>query len=149
MNSTTTHKANVSTTNASAFKLQSTTMLVARVLLVAIFILSALSKLGAIQPTMGYMQAMGVPGALIYPTIAFEIAAGVLILIGLKVRTTAVLLAGFSLVTAAIFHRNFGNQIEMIMFLKNVSMAGGFLLLAAAGGGALSLDERALSKPRL
>ncbi len=91
---------------------------------------------------MGYMQAMGVPGVLIYPTIAFEIAAGVLILIGLKVRTTALLLAGFSLMTAVIFRRNFGNQIEMIMSLKNVSMAGGFLLLHAAGGGALSLDER-------
>ena len=51
--------------------------------------------------------------------------------------------------SAAIFHRNFGDQIEMIMFLKNVSMAGGFLLLDAAGGGALSLDERALSKQRL
>ena len=74
MNATTTHKANVGATNASAFKLHSTTMLVARVLLVAIFILSGLSKLGAIQPTMGYMQATGVPGALIYPTIAFEIA---------------------------------------------------------------------------
>jgi putative oxidoreductase len=148
MNSTTTRKANVGATNASAFKLHSATMLVARVLLVEIFIVSGLSKLGAIQPTVGYMQAMGVPDALIYPTIAFEIAAGVLILIGLKVRTTVLLLAGFSLMTAVIFQRNFGNQIEMIMFLKNVSMAGGFLSLHAAGGGALSLDERAVSKQR-
>ena len=124
-------------------------MLVARVILVALFILSGQSKLGAIQATTSYMQTMGVPGALIYPTIAFEIAAGVSILMGLKVRTATLLLAGFSLVTAAIFHRSFGDQIETIMFLKNVSMAGGFLLLAAVGGGALSLDERALSKQRL
>lgn len=133
----------------SGFSLQSSTILLARALLVTIFLLSGLSKLAAIEPTIGYMQAKGVPGALIYPTIAFEITAAVLILFGLKVRVTALLLAGFSLATGAIFHWDLGNQIQTIMFLKNVSMAGGFLLLAAVGGGAISLDKRVLSQPQL
>jgi putative oxidoreductase len=52
------------------------------------------------------------------------------------------LLAGFSLLTALTFHTEFGDQIEMIMFLKNVAIAGGFLLLVANGAGPLSLDRR-------
>jgi putative oxidoreductase len=54
----------------------------------------------------------------------------------------AFLLAGYSLLTAVIFHSNFGDQIQMIMFLKNVSIAGGFLLLVANGSGPLSIDRR-------
>lgn len=132
----------------SGFSLQSSTMLLARALLVTIFLISGLSKLAAVDPTIGYMQAKGVPGALLYPTIVFETTAAVLILFGLKVRVTALLLAGFSLATGAIFHWDLGNPVQTIMFLKNVSMAGGFLLLAVAGGGAIRLDRRVLSQPR-
>ena len=64
------------------------------------------------------------------------------IILGWQTRVTALLLAGYSLVTALVFHANFANQIEMIMFLKNVSIAGGFLLLMANGAGSLSLDRR-------
>lgn len=60
-----------------------------------------------------------------------------------RTRATAFLLAGYSLLTALLFHTNFANQIEMIMFLKNVSIAGGFLVLVANGAGAWSLDGRA------
>jgi putative oxidoreductase len=61
---------------------------------------------------------------------------------GWKTRITAVLLAGFALLTAVIFHNNFGDQIQLIMFLKNVSIAGTFLLLVANGAGPLSLDAK-------
>ena len=123
-------------------RLHAPTMAIARVLMALIFILSGLSKLGAADAVRGYMEAMGVPGALLWPTIAFEIGAGVLVALGYRTRVIALLLAGFCLATAAIFHHQFSDQIQMIMFLKNISMAGGFLLLAVVGPGSVSLDAR-------
>lgn len=123
-------------------KTQSYAMAVARVLMALIFILSGLSKIGAAEAIRGYMEAMHVPGSLLWPTILFEIGAGLLIVAGYRTRIVATLLAGFCLLTAAIFHREFSDQIQMIMFLKNLSMAGGFVLLASVGPGHLSLDAR-------
>jgi putative oxidoreductase len=123
-------------------KLQSFTLLAGRVLLAAIFILSGLGKLGAQEGTQAYMQAMGIPGALLFPTIAFEVVAGLLIVMGYQARIVSVLLAGFCLISGAIFHNNFADQIQMLMFLKNVSMAGGFLLLAAVGAGRFAIDRQ-------
>ena len=123
-------------------RLQAPAMAIARVLMALIFILSGLSKLGAADAVRSYMEAMGVPGALLWPTIAFEVGAGVLVALGYHTRVIALLLAGFCLVSAAIFHHQFADQVQMIMFLKNISMAGGFLLLAAVGSGSLSLDAR-------
>ncbi|MGA7325028.1 MAG: DoxX family protein [Rhodomicrobium sp.] len=125
-----------------ATRLQGAVMAGGRVLLASIFVLSGLSKIGAPEATQAYMQAVGVPVALLWPTIAFELGLGLLIIIGYQTRLAAVLLAGFSLMAGIIFHRNFSDQIQMIMFLKNVSMAGGFLVLAAAGPGPISFDKR-------
>lgn len=112
----------------------------ARVLLALIFVLSGLSKIGAAAAIQGYMQSRGVPPALLWPTVAFEIAAGIGIAIGYQTRILAVLLAGFCLVTGAVFHNDFANQIEVTMLLKNISMAGGLLLLATVGAGSTSID---------
>jgi len=114
-----------------------------RVLMAMIFILSGLSKIAAADTMRGYMEAMGVPGILLWPAILFEIGAGLLIIVGYKTRIVAALLAGFSVLTAAIFHNQLADQIQMIMFLKNLSMAGGFALLACVGAGTLSVDARA------
>ena len=116
----------------------------ARAAMAAIFVLSGISKVGAFEGTQAYMDAFGLPGALLGPTIAFEILAGLALLLGLGVRQAAFLLAGFSIITALIFHRDFGDQIQQIMFLKNVAMSGGLLLLARNGSPSLSL-ERAFS----
>jgi putative oxidoreductase len=124
-------------------QLHSLALLAGRVLMAAIFILSGLGKLSAQEPTQGYMQAMGVPGALLWPTIAFEVIAGLLVVVGYQTRIVALLLAGFCLVSGAIFHHNFADQIQMVMFLKNVSMAGGLLVLATTGAGRFALDKRA------
>jgi putative oxidoreductase len=112
----------------------------ARASMAAIFVLSGVSKIGAFEATQGYMAAFGLPGALLGPTIAFEILAGLAMLLGLGARHAAFLLAGFSIITALIFHRDFGDQIQQIMFLKNVAMAGGLLLLARNGSPSLSLE---------
>jgi putative oxidoreductase len=118
------------------------TELAGRILLAVPFLLSGLGKLGAYSATAGYMSAVGVPGVLLPAVIATEVLGGLAIIFGWKTRVVAFLLAGFCLLTALIFHRNFADQMQMINFLKNVSMAGGFLVLVAHGGGWLSVDRR-------
>jgi len=116
--------------------------LAGRVMLAALFLLSGLGKLGAYSATAAYMASGGVPGALLPAVIATEVVGALAIILGWKTRTVAFLLAGFSLLTAIAFHRNFADQMQMIHFLKDVSIAGGFLLLVAKGAGALSIDRR-------
>jgi putative oxidoreductase len=125
--------------------IQKSSELAGRILLCALFLISGLGKLGAYTGTTAYMSSVGVPGALLPVVIATEVLGALVIIAGWKTRVTALLLAGFSLLTAVIFHSNFGDQIQTIMFLKNVSIAGGFLLLVANGSGPLSIDRR-LSK---
>jgi putative oxidoreductase len=121
---------------------QKVSELAGRSLLAVLFLLSGLGKISAYAGTAGYMSSLGVPGALLPVVIATEVLGALAIIVGWKTRVIAFLLAGFSLLTGVIFHSNFGDQIQMIMFLKNVSIAGGFLLLVANGAGPLSLDRR-------
>ncbi len=101
-----------------------------------------MNKISAVEGTQGYMEAMGLPGFLIYPTILFEVAAGLAIIAGFKTRYVALALAGFSLLSAFIFHSQLGDQTQFILFTKNVAIAGGFLFLVRNGAGELSLDNR-------
>ena len=123
-------------------KLNSFYSLGGRILIALIFVLAGLNKIGAIEGTQGYMEAMGIPGVMIYPTILFEVGAGLAIIIGYQTRTVALALAGFCLVTAFIFHNNLGDQTQFVMFMKNLAITGGFLLLARDGAGQPSLDNR-------
>ena len=116
--------------------------LTGRVLMGIPFLLSGLGKLGAYGGTAGYMSAVGVPAALLPVVIATEVLGALAIMVGWQTRVVAFLLAGFCLLTALIFHHNFADQMQMINFLKNVVMAGGFLVLAARGAGPLSIDQR-------
>jgi putative oxidoreductase len=115
---------------------------VGRVLLSLIFLLSGIQKLGDYAGSQQYMEAMGVPGILIIPTIALEIGGALAVMIGWRARAAALLLAGFCLATAAIFHSNFADQMQTILFLKNLAIAGGFLLIVAHGPGAFSLGRK-------
>jgi putative oxidoreductase len=117
------------------------TELAGRILLAVLFLLSGFGKLAAYGATAAYMSSVGVPGRLLPVVIATEVVGALAIIVGWKTRTVAVLLAGFSLLTAITFHRNFADQMQMISFLKDVSIAGGFLLLVANGAGALSIDR--------
>ncbi len=116
--------------------------LAGRTMIALIFVLSGLSKISAIEGTQGYMEAMGVPGILIYPTILFEVVAGLAIIAGFQTRLVALALAGFTLLLALIFHNQLGDQTQFILFIKNVAIAGGFLFLARYGAGELSIDNR-------
>lgn len=121
---------------------------VARVFLGQIFLLSGLFKISGYAGTQGYMEAMGVPGMLLPLVIALEVGGGLAIIAGWQTRLTAVVLAVFTLVAAAIFHNNLADQTQMIMFMKNIAITGGFILLAVHGAGGYSLDNRRVSNTR-
>ena len=114
--------------------------LAGRILISLIFILSGASKIGGYAGTQAYMESQGVPGALLPLVIATELGGGILVVLGLWTRLAALALAGFSILSAVLFHANFGDQVQQIMFMKNLAMAGGFLFLVSHGAGALSLD---------
>lgn len=116
--------------------------LTGRGFLAAIFLISGLGKIGQYAGTQGYMAAAGVPGSLLPLVIALEVAGALAIILGWQTRLTALALAGFSLAAALLFHTNFQEQIPMILFLKNIAIAGGFLLLFVHGSGPWSLDAR-------
>jgi len=116
--------------------------LAGRLALVAIFLLAGLNKISAYEGTAGWMESMGVPGVMLPLVIALELGAGLAIAFGLFTRLAALAIAGFSVASALIFHLDFNDQIQFLMFWKNIAIAGGFLVLAAAGAGNLSLDAR-------
>ena len=113
-----------------------------RLLLAVFFLLAGVGKLGAYKATAAYMVSAGVPGALLPAVIATELLGSLAIILGWKARVAAFLLAGYAVLTALIFHHNLADQAQMIMFFKDLSIAGGLLLLVANGAGPLSLDRR-------
>ncbi len=123
-------------------KMKDVALLAGRVLLALMFVMAGWSKIGSYAGTQGYMEAMGVPGFMLPLVILLELGGGLAVVLGLFTRSLSVLLAGFTLMAAFIFHYQPAEQMQMLMFMKNVSVAGGFLALAAAGAGAFSLDAR-------
>ena len=113
-----------------------------RVFLATIFFMSGLTKISGYTGTQGYMEAMGVPGVLLPLVIALEVIGGLAIILGWKTKLVAFAFAGFSLASAALFHADFSDQMQMGMFMKNVAIAGGFLMLVAQGPGAYAIDNR-------
>ena len=113
-----------------------------RLLIASIFVVSGLGKIAGYEGTQAYMDSVGVPGTLLPVVIALEVVGGLAIILGWQTRIVAFLLAGFTLLSAILFHADFGDQMQMISFMKNLAIAGGFLFLVANGPGALALDNR-------
>ena len=116
--------------------------LIGRILLVIIFLNSGIGKIGNFEGTAQYMAKFGMPNTsfFLFGAIVFELVGSVTVILGYFTRLGALLILIFLLPTTLIFHANFADQIQMIMFVKNVSMFGGCLLLFSAGPGRLSLD---------
>lgn len=123
-------------------QLQAFSALLGRLFLAMIFIQSGLSKMSDYAATQGYMDAMAVSSALLPLVIALEVVGGIAIVIGFKARLVALAMAGFSLLSALLFHTNFSDQTQTIMLMKNIAIAGGFLMIVAHGAGAYALDNR-------
>ena len=102
-----------------------------RLLLAAIFLHEAWSKLTAYPAAVAYMQVFGIPGELLPFAIAVELGCGILIVCGYYTRAAALLLAGFCLATAVLFHRKLGDRNQLLHFEKDLAIAGGLLVLFA------------------
>jgi putative oxidoreductase len=116
-------------------------LLLGRCLLALLFLHEALVKLMAYDGAVRYSEAYGVPGCLLPGAIALELGGGLLIVGGLFTSVVAFLLAGFCIVTALIFHTNFGDAGQLLHFEKDLAIAGGFLILCVHGAGFWSLDR--------
>jgi putative oxidoreductase len=117
-----------------------------RFFLAIMFFMSGLTKISQYAGTQGYMESMGVPGSLLPLVILVEAIGGLAIILGWKTKYAAIALAGFSILSAILFHADFSNQAEMTNFMKNIAIAGGFLTLFVHGPGAFALDNRPTKK---
>ncbi|UCE89090.1 MAG: DoxX family protein [Pseudomonadota bacterium] len=117
--------------------------LAGRILLAHIFLMAGLTKITGYAGTQQYMEAMGVPGGLLPLVILLEVGGAVALIVGWQQRWAALALAGFSVIAAGVFHANFGDQMQMIMFMKNLAIAGGLLILAGQDvRETISIDSR-------
>ena len=137
-------------------------LLAARVLLSIIFLMSGITILMDPTATIGLINAAGIPGAMFfaYLTGSFELAASVAVIVGFQTVPASILLAVFTFFTAVVFHSgpisipgfpSEANELlstfNGLMMLKNISITGGFLALAALGAGAFSMDARRIALP--
>ena len=116
--------------------------LIARISISILFLLNGIFKINNYEGTIAWMESFGLPGFLIIPAILLEIAGPILIVIGYKTKIAAAALSLFCLTTALIFHNDFSNQMELISFLKNIALAGGFLFLVVNGAKGYCLDKK-------
>ena len=122
-------------------KLQELSAPIGRLFLSMIFIFSGFTKVIGYAATQGYMESMGVPGMLLPLVIALELFGGIAILLGFKARLIALLFVGFNIISALLFHQFWIDESQMNPFMKNIAIAGGFLMIFAHGAGAYSIDH--------
>ena len=113
-----------------------------RIFLSAIFLINGVGKIFNYEETIQYMENFNVSGNLIIPAIIVEILFPILLIIGYQTKFSALVLSLFTLILAVIFHTAFSNQIQLISFLKNIAIAGGFLIIFVNGAGKYSIDHK-------
>ena len=116
--------------------------LIGRIFISLIFLIAGVRKIFNYEGTIGYMESFGIPGYLLIPAIIIEILFPLLVIIGYKTKLAAIILALFTLSLAIIFHTDFSNQMQLMSFLKNFAIAGGFLIIFVRGAGKYSIDQR-------
>ncbi len=116
--------------------------LAGRILLSLMFIQAGIGKIFGYEGTAAHMTENGVPAILLPLVILTEAGGGLCVLLGLWTRYAAIALAGFTVLAGLLFHYQPGDMMQMINFMKNITIAGGFLVLAGAGPGAYALDNR-------
>ena len=117
-----------------------------RILLSTLFLVEGVRKFFFQEETIMYMEDYGVPEILFFPSLSLEIVFPVLLIIGYKTRFSASIMALFTLTVALIFHTNFDNQMELIIFFKDIAIAGGFLIIAVNEPKICSIDYFLKSK---
>jgi len=117
--------------------------IVARILIATIFILAGVGKIFDFAGQVGYAGVyLPLPEVAVVVAIIFELIAGILLVIGYKTRIAAGVLFLYLIVVSLAFHTEFSDPIQMSMFMKNLAIMGGLLLLKVNGAGPLSLDNK-------
>lgn len=128
--------------------LQNASALIGRVLIAALFIPAGISKIGGFEGTVGYIASVGLPlataGAIV--AILVEVVAGAALLVGYRTKQAALVLALFTLVATVLFHNFWAMSedqafMQQLMFMKNIAVVGGLLVVAALGGGAWAIQR--------
>ena len=116
--------------------------LIGRIFISLVFLLSGYNKIFNYDNTISWMEGFGIPGFLLWPAIVLEILLPIFIIIGYRTQISATILAMFCLATALIFHNDFANQMQIIAFLKNLGLAGGFLFIAVNGPKEWAIEKK-------
>ena len=116
--------------------------LIGRILLSALFLIEGIGKISMQEDVIMYMADYGVPEILFIPAIILEILFPLLLIIGYKTKLSALIMALFTLTVAIIFHTDFSEGMQMTFFLKDLAIAGGFMIIFVYGSNKISLDYR-------
>lgn len=127
-------------------KFEDAGLLISRILLSVLFILAGYGKITGYAGTAAYMASMHVPSFFLPLVILLELGGGLAIVFGFLTRFTALFISGFTIIAAIIFHNNFSDNMQQLMFMKDMSIAGGFLILGLFGAGKYSLDNLIFKK---
>ena len=111
-----------------------------RVFLSTLFLFEGVKKLFYQDETIEYMESFGVPELFFYPSVFFEIIIPTLLIIGFKTRIVALLMFIFTISVSLIFHTDFSNHMQIIALLKNISIAGGFLIISSYEAKLCTID---------
>ena len=114
---------------------------VGRILLSALFLIEGLGKISMQEEVIMYMEEYGVPGILFVPATALEVLFPLLLIVGYKTKWVASIMALFTFAVAIIFHTDFSEGMQMMFFLKDIAIAGGFMIIVAYGPSKISLDH--------
>jgi len=117
-----------------------------RLFLSLLFLIEGLGKISIEQDVIMYMEDYGVPGILFLPALVLEILFPLILIAGYKTKWTASIMALFTFAVAIIFHTDFGESMQLMLFLKDIAIAGGFMIIIANGPGKISLDYYFKSK---
>ena len=114
---------------------------IGRLLLAALFLIEGFGKISMQEDVIMYMEDYGVPGILFVPATVLEILFPLLLIVGYKTKWAASVMALFTFTVAIIFHTDFSEGMQMIFFLKDLAIAGGFMIVLVYGPGKISLDH--------
>ena len=120
--------------------------LIGRIFLSALFLIEGIGKLFTQEQVITYMEDYGVPGILFSPAVVLEILFPLFLIVGYKTKWAASIMALFTFTVAIIFHTDFSEGMQLVFFLKDIAIAGGFMIIVAYGPGKISLDHYFKSK---
>jgi len=122
--------------------------LLARIFLSALFLIEGVGKIFSKEQVVMYMEDYSVPGILFVPAVVLEIILPLLLIVGYKTKLAALVMSLFTLTVAIIFHTDFNNEMQLVFFLKDLAIAGGFLVVFVYGSNKFSLDHFLKSKSK-